>query len=146
MINGKEYLVTTVNGFDRVQINNKLHDIGDAILNLKMEQDRLVQMRNLIDRQHEETDESFNDLFAELFGAWYTSPAHSTIACNTMKTVNVPLTTLETLIEGLESAVNVCYTAPSNPDEEGYPYATGYSRAAMQQTLKTLEALKTQAQ
>jgi hypothetical protein len=41
--------------------------------------------------------------------------------------------------------VNVCYTAPSNPDEEGYPYATGYSRAAMQQTLKTLEALKTQS-
>ena len=69
MINGVEHLVTTVNGFDRVQINNKLHDIGDAILNLKMEQDRLVQMRNLIDRQHEETDESFNDLFAELFGA-----------------------------------------------------------------------------
>jgi hypothetical protein len=69
MINGVEHLVTTVNGFDRVQINNKLHDIGDAILNLKMEQDRLVQMRNLIDRQHEETDELFNDLFAELFGA-----------------------------------------------------------------------------
>jgi hypothetical protein len=61
-----------------------------------------------------------------------------------MKTVNVPLTTLETLIEGLEDAVNVCYTAPNNPNDEGYPYATGYSRAAMQQTLKTLEALKTQ--
>jgi hypothetical protein len=58
-----------VNGFDRVQINNKLHDIGEVILNLKMEQDRLVQMRNLIDRQHEETDELFNDLFAELFGS-----------------------------------------------------------------------------
>jgi hypothetical protein len=69
IINGIEHLVTAVNGFDRVQINNKLHDIGDAILNLKMEQDRLVQMRSLIDRQHEETDESFNDLFAELFGA-----------------------------------------------------------------------------
>jgi hypothetical protein len=65
MINGKEYLVTTVNGFDRVQINNKLHDIGEVILNLKMEQDRLVQMRSLIDRQHEETE----DLFDELFGA-----------------------------------------------------------------------------
>ena len=63
-----------------------------------------------------------------------------------MKTVNVPLTTLETLIEGLENAVNVCYTAPSNPNAEGYPYATGYSRAAMQQTIKTLEALKTQTQ
>ena len=40
--------------------------------------------------------------------------------------------------------MNVCYNAPSNPNDEGYPYATGYSRAAMQQTLKTLEALKTQ--
>jgi hypothetical protein len=62
-----------------------------------------------------------------------------------MKTVNLPLTTIETLIEGLESAVNVCYTAPNN-EAEGYPYAAGYSRAAMQQTIKTLEALKTQAQ
>jgi hypothetical protein len=65
MINGVEHLVTTVNGFDRVQINNKLHDIGEVILNLRMEQDRLVQMRNLIDREHEKTE----DLFNELFGA-----------------------------------------------------------------------------
>ena len=65
MINDMEHLVTTVNGFDRVQINNKLHDIGDAILNLKMEQDRLVQMRNLIDRQHEETDDLFDEWFEE---------------------------------------------------------------------------------
>ena len=63
MINGVEHLVTTVNGFDRVQINNKLHDIGDAILNLKMEQDRLVQMRNLIDQEQEKTDDLFNELF-----------------------------------------------------------------------------------
>ena len=65
-----------------------------------------------------------------------------------MKTVNVPLTTLETLIEGLEGAVNVCYTALDNPEEQGYPYATGYSRAAMRHVsdqLKTLEALKSQA-
>ena len=61
-----------------------------------------------------------------------------------MNNVTIPVTTLETIIEGLESAVNVCYTAPSNPNEEGYPYAAGYSRAAMQQTIKTLEALKTQ--
>ena len=65
MINGVEHLVTTVNGFDRVQINNKLHDIGDAILNLKMEQDRLVQMRSLIDRQHEETEDLFDEWFEE---------------------------------------------------------------------------------
>jgi hypothetical protein len=64
IINGLEHLVTTVNGLDRVQINNKLHDIGDAILNLRMEQDRLVQMRNLIDRQHEETVDLFKQLFS----------------------------------------------------------------------------------
>ena len=63
MINGVEHLVTTVNGFDRVQINNKLHDIGEVILNLKMEQDRLVQMRNLIDQEQEKTDDLFNELF-----------------------------------------------------------------------------------
>ena len=61
-----------------------------------------------------------------------------------MKTVNVPLTTLETLIGDLEESVNVCYTAPKK-EGQGYPYATRYSRAAMQQTIKTLEALKTQA-
>lgn len=65
IINGKEHLVTTVNGFDRVQINNKLHDIGEIILNLKMEQDRLVQMRNLIDQQHEKTDDLFDEWFEE---------------------------------------------------------------------------------
>ena len=65
IINGKEHLVTAVNGFDRVQINNKLHDIGDAILNLKMEQDRLVQMRNLIDSENEKTDDLFDEWFEE---------------------------------------------------------------------------------
>ncbi len=62
-----------------------------------------------------------------------------------METVNVPITTLETLIEGLESAILVCYTALDNPIEQGYPYATGYSRAAMKETIKTLQALKSQA-
>ena len=35
------------------------------------------------------------------------------------------------LIDRLNDAINVCYSAPENPDEEGYPYATGYSRSAM---------------
>jgi hypothetical protein len=62
-----------------------------------------------------------------------------------MKFVTIPETTLERLIEGLESAVNVCYTAPRSPDTEGYPYATGYSRSAMQEIIKDLQSLKTQA-
>jgi hypothetical protein len=61
-----------------------------------------------------------------------------------MKTITIPKTSLDRLIEGLESAVNVCYSAPQNPVEQGYPYATGYSRAAMKETIKTLEALKEQ--
>ena len=59
-----------------------------------------------------------------------------------METVNVPVSTLETLIEGLESAIKVSYTALDNPDEQGYPYATGYSRAAMQQICEQLKTLK----
>ena len=34
---------------------------------------------------------------------------------------------IETIIEGLQDAINVTYTAPENPREQGYPYATGYS-------------------
>jgi hypothetical protein len=60
-----------------------------------------------------------------------------------MKTVNVSLTTLETLIEGLEESVNVCYTAPKK-EGQGYPYAAGYSRGAMEMIISNLEALKTQ--
>ena len=66
IINGMEHLVTTVDGLDRVEINNKLHHIGDALLILKMEQDRLIQMRNLIDRQGE-IREMYN-LLDEMFG------------------------------------------------------------------------------
>jgi hypothetical protein len=65
-INGMQHLVTTVDGLDRVEINNKLHHIGDQILKLKMEQDRLIQMRNMIDRKWE--TEEMEDLFDELFG------------------------------------------------------------------------------
>ena len=65
-INGMQHTVTTVDGLDRVEINNKLHDIGDQILKLKMQQDALVQMRNMIDRQCEIRE--MNDLFDEMFG------------------------------------------------------------------------------
>jgi hypothetical protein len=59
-----------------------------------------------------------------------------------METVNVPVSTLETLIDGLESAIKVSYTALDNPDEQGYPYATGYSRAAMREVCEQLKTLK----
>jgi hypothetical protein len=66
IINGKEHLVTTVNGLDRVQINNKLHDIGDQILKLRMQQDALVQMRDMIDRECDMKE--MNTLFDDMFG------------------------------------------------------------------------------
>lgn len=66
IINGIEHTVTAVNGMDRIEINNKLHQIGDQIMKLKMQQDALVQMRNLIDRECEMRE--MGDLFDEMFG------------------------------------------------------------------------------
>jgi hypothetical protein len=63
---GMPITVTTVNGLDRIEINNKLHEIGDQLLKLKMQQNALVGMRNQIDRQNEMRE--MDDLFAELFG------------------------------------------------------------------------------
>ena len=48
---------------------------------------------------------------------------------------------LQNVIDGLQDAVNVCYTAPENPKEQGYPYATGYSKAAMQGAIENLQML-----
>jgi hypothetical protein len=61
-----EHMVTTVDGLDRVEINNKLHYLGDQLMKLKMEQDHLIQMRNMIDRKNELSE--MNDLFDEMFG------------------------------------------------------------------------------
>ena len=66
MSQGMPITVTTVNGLDRVEINNKLHTIGDQLLKLKMEQQQLVEMRNQIDRQNEIRE--MDDLFDEMFG------------------------------------------------------------------------------
>ena len=61
-----------------------------------------------------------------------------------MNNVTIPVTTLETLIEGLESAINVCYNADSNDanNEKSYPYAVGYSRSAMEMIRQQLKSLK----
>ena len=61
-----------------------------------------------------------------------------------MNNVTISVTTLETIIEGLESAINVCDNADSRSEdsEKSYPYATGYSRSAMQQIRQQLKYLK----
>ena len=64
-----------------------------------------------------------------------------------MKNVTIPETTLETLIESLADAINVCYNVDSRSEdsEKSYPYATGYSRSAMLSIQEQLKNLKTQA-
>jgi len=63
---GMPITVTTVDGLDRIEINNRLHHLGDQILKLKMQQDELVQMRQMIDFENDRREA--NDLFDELFG------------------------------------------------------------------------------
>ena len=64
-----------------------------------------------------------------------------------MKTVKVPVTTLETLIESLADAINVCYNVDSKSkrSELSYPYPTGYSRSAMLSIQDQLKNLKESA-
>ena len=63
-INNTEYELSSVNNLTRVEINNRLHYIGDQILNLAMKQNELVKMRDLLDTKHEDID-----LYDEMFGA-----------------------------------------------------------------------------
>ena len=66
MSQGMPITVTTVDGLDRIQINNKLHDLGEQILKLRMEQNTLLQMRNMIDAENDRRE--MGDLFDEMFG------------------------------------------------------------------------------
>ena len=59
----------------------------------------------------------------------------------TMCEANVTKMELDLIINRLEDAINVCYTAPENPNEEGYPYATGFARSAMQGAVENLRKL-----
>ena len=48
---------------------------------------------------------------------------------------------LGTIIQRLQEAIDVCYTAPENPKDQGYPYATGFARSAMQGAIEDLTTL-----
>ena len=50
---------------------------------------------------------------------------------------------IETIIGGLQDAINVCYRVDSSSDdnERSYPYAAGYSRAAMRTAVQSLRSL-----
>ena len=49
---------------------------------------------------------------------------------------------IDGMIQRLEDAIDVCYTAPENQKEQGYPYATGYSRSCMIAIMEMLQELK----
>jgi hypothetical protein len=63
-----------------------------------------------------------------------------------MKTVTVPVSTLESFIKDLESAINVCYNVDYQSDdpEKSAPFATGYSRTLMLMISNQLKTLKSQ--
>ena len=60
LINNTEYELSAVNNLTRVEINNRLHYLGDQILKLRMQQDELIKMRD-------ELDTKPIDLFHEMF-------------------------------------------------------------------------------
>ena len=60
LINNTEYELSAVNNLTRVEINNKLHHLGDQILKLRIQQDELIKMRAELDAQP-------IDLFHEMF-------------------------------------------------------------------------------
>ena len=55
--------------------------------------------------------------------------------------MNVTKQELDLIIGRLQDAINVCYSAPENPQEDGYPYATGFARSAMQGAGEDLQRL-----
>ena len=76
-INGMTHTVTAVDGLDRVDINNKLHDLNEEIskiqtqiIGLREVQSMYVEMRDMIDLECErrERSEEVENLFDEMFG------------------------------------------------------------------------------
>lgn len=55
-----------------------------------------------------------------------------------METTQIESYKLKRILKNLQDAVDVCYTAPDK-EGQGYPYAVGYSRSAMQNTLEELQ-------
>lgn len=52
-------------------------------------------------------------------------------------TLTISNQNLSFMIRTLQTAVDVCYSAPENKSE-GYPYAVGYSKSAMQMVIDEL--------
>ena len=63
-----------------------------------------------------------------------------------MNYVTIPETTLETLIEGLEVVLKICYNVDysSSVSENSAPYAVGFTKASVQSVLGNLKQIKSQ--
>lgn len=50
---------------------------------------------------------------------------------------------IETIIDGLEDAISVCYKVDNSSEdhERSYPFATGYSRSSMRTAVQSLRSL-----
>jgi hypothetical protein len=64
-----------------------------------------------------------------------------------MKTVNVSLTTLETLIEGLESTLKMCYNVDhsSHDSSKSSAYIVGFCQGSLSLICEELKHIKSQA-
>ena len=69
-INGMVHTVTAVNGMDRVDINNALHNLNVEMDKLRARQSELVSMRDAIDYECERREQADNcdNLFEQMFG------------------------------------------------------------------------------
>lgn len=61
---------------------------------------------------------------------------------STMYTIDLKLSNM---IQRLDEAVDVCQSAP-DVEDQGYPYATGYSMSAMRAVVEQLTELQQQLQ
>ncbi len=59
-----------------------------------------------------------------------------------LKTVDVPVASLEAILSTLDDAISVCYEVDSTSDnsERSYPFATGYSRSTMRGIREQLQS------
>ena len=73
-------------------------------------------------------------------------PVVTTLNSNNWRTMamcEIRESDIETIIDGLEDAIGVCHRVDSSSEdfERSYPFAAGYSRAAMRTAIENLRRL-----
>lgn len=71
-------------------------------------------------------------------------PLHEviTMSYKVLKTVDVPVASLEAMLSTLDDAISVCYEVDSTSEDSdrSYPFATGYSRSTMRSIREQLQS------